>query len=144
MKRSEKYLALAVMAGIASANIGTAFADADEYERTSDYGTADTLKRGDSDRGFAGRRGGYALLKQYGVDSRDHWKVTDAVYDDQGRLSMLQHVVPLHDMAVFGSVTTGIVANDLKLERVDAVFNAPDSDVREPHYHFTQRFQASY
>lgn len=134
MKLSGKYLALAVMAGITSATLWPAFADDDGYGRASEN---------DRTTEYAGRYSGYALLKQYGVEPRDHWKVTAADYDPSGRLTMLQHVVPLHDMAVFGSVTTGIVANGLQLERVNAVFNAPDADVREPHYHFTQRFQTS-
>jgi len=70
-----------------------------------------------------------------------HWKVTDAVYDHTGRLSMLQHVVPMHDMAVFGRVTNGIIENGLKIDRVDAVFNEADVVSPEQHYHFTQRFQ---
>ena len=73
-------------------------------------------------------------------DSNSHWRVTDAVYDPNGRLSILQHTVPLHDMAIFGRLTSGIVENGLKLDRVDAVFNEADSATPVPHYHFTQRF----
>jgi hypothetical protein len=53
---------------------------------------------------------------------------------------MLQHTVPLHDMAIFGRITSGIVENGLTLDRVDAVFNEADSATPVPHYHFTQRF----
>lgn len=69
-----------------------------------------------------------------------HWQVTNAVYDHTGRLSLLQHIVPLHDMSTFGSVTGGIVENGFTLDRVDAVFNEADAATPEPHYHFTQRF----
>lgn len=69
-----------------------------------------------------------------------HWQVTGAVYDHTGRLSLLQHTVPLHDMAVFGRVTSGIVENGLTLDRVDAVYNEADAATPEAHYHFTQRF----
>lgn len=69
-----------------------------------------------------------------GSDGLLYWKITDAVYDHTGRLSMLQHVFPMHDMAIFGRVTNGITENGLKIDHVDAVFDEADTATPESHY----------
>jgi hypothetical protein len=52
-------------------------------------------------------------------------------------------MVKLYLEGVAIAVTNGIVANGLKIDRVDGVFNEYDAEAREPHYHFTQWFLAS-
>lgn len=122
---------LLILAGFAGSG-GPAFAGSDDDDSTgSRYETerdAITTRVARSDA--ATTHGAYLV----------HWQVTGAVYDHTGRLSQLQHTVPLHDMAVFGRVTSGIVENGLTLDRVDAVFNEADAVTPEAHYHFTQRF----
>ena len=127
---------LLILAGLAVSG-GTAFAGSDddgsdgryETERSADTSRVAQLGTGSLSRD-ADTRAAYLA----------HWQVTDAVYDHSSRLSLLQHVVPLHDMAAFGRVTSGIIENGLTLDRVDAVFNDADAATPEPHYHFTQRF----
>jgi hypothetical protein len=127
-----------IMTAIATASGEIAYAGSHEYESGARHETDD-----DAAIGFA-RDQQLVDLSQIksmrAQDSNSHWIVTDAVYDHTGRLSMLQHTVPLHDMAIFGRITSGIVENGLKLDRVDAVFNEADSATPVPHYHFTQRF----
>ena len=138
MKNSSTITLVLVMAGFAAANTGTAFAKSDERESSTGYEAerdADAGTRPDQQRANL-LRDEYAS----GSDGLLHWKVTDAVYDHTGKLSMLQHIVPMHDMAVFGRVTNGIIENGLKIDRVDAVFNEADTVTSEPHYHFTQKF----
>jgi len=127
-----------IMTALATAGGGIAYADSDEYKSGARYETDDDAVFG------PGRDPQRVDLSQTesmrAQDSSSHWRVTDALYDHTGRLSMLQHTVPLHDMAIFGQATSGIVGNGLKLDRVDAVFNEADSATPVPHYHFTQRF----
>jgi hypothetical protein len=125
-----------IMTAIASG--GIAYAGSHEYESGARHETDDDATIG---LGRDQQRVDLSQINSMSAqDSNTHWRVTDAVYDHTGRLSMLQHTVPLHDMAIFGRVTSGIVENGLKLDHVDAVFNEADSATPVPHYHFTQRF----
>jgi hypothetical protein len=127
-----------LMTAFATAGGGIAHAGSHEYESGAHYELDD-----DAAIGFGRDQQRVDLSQTESMRaqaSNSHWRVTDALYDHTGRLSMLQHTVPLHDMAIFGRITSGIVENGLKLDRVDAVFNEADSATPVPHYHFTQRF----
>lgn len=131
MKNASTITLLLAMTGLAVASSGIVHAESDEDKSGSRYAVerhADALRPYQQDTGTAM------------IDSRAHWQVTDAAYDQAGRLSLLRHIVPLHDMDAFGRVTSGIVDSGLKLDRVDAVFNEADHATPVPHYHFTQRF----
>ena len=127
-----------ICAAFASAGGEIAYAGSHAYASEARYETDDDAAIG---LGRDQQRVDLSQIKSpRAQDSNSHWRVTDALYDHTGRLSMLQHTVPLHDMAIFGRITSGIVENGLKLDRVDAVFNEADSATPVPHYHFTQRF----
>jgi len=138
MNHSRTLTLFLIMTAFATAGGGIAYADSDEYKSGARYETDD-----DAATGFGRDQQRMDLSQMESMraqDSSSHWRVTDALFDHTGRLSMLQHTVPLHDMAIFGRVTSGIVENGLTLDRVDAVFNEADSATPVPHYHFTQRF----
>ena len=137
MNHTRKRISLVAIATLLAAGSGPLFADSNEYERESE-----SSKRYGHTPDGADTRQLRERERQYPV-SGARWKVTDVAMGPDGELSMLQHIVPLKDMAAFGSVTSGITANGLKLASVNAVFNAYDAEVREPHYHFTQRFSVS-
>jgi hypothetical protein len=138
MKYSRTLTRFLIMTAFATAGGEIAYASSDEHEFGARHETdEDPAIRPDRDE----QRMDLSQIEPVRAqDSNSHWRVTDAVYDPNGRLSILQHTVPLHDMAIFGRVTSGIVENGLKLDRVDAVFNEADSATPVPHYHFTQRF----
>ena len=138
MKYSRTLTLFLIMTAFATAGGEIAYASSDEYEFGARHETdKDAAIRPDRDQQRMDLSQTESMRAQ---DSNSHWRVTDAVYDPNGRLLMLQYTVPLHDMAIFGRVTSGIVENGLKLDRVDAVFNEADSATPVPHYHFTQRF----
>lgn len=122
---------LLILAGFAGSG-GPAFAESDDNGSTG--------SRYETERDAVTSRVAQSGVAAAHTANLAHWQVTGAVYDHTGRLSLLQHTVPLHDMAVFGRVTSGIVENGLTLDRVDAVYNDADAVTPEAHYHFTQRF----
>lgn len=133
-----KLLGLTIFAVSAGAAGGIALADSDARERAYDSRAPHERQYRDEER--SGRT---QDVGQRGSSSQARWHVTRAVVDQNGKLTTLQHMVPVNDMAVFGRVTEGFVANGLKIDRVDAVFNVADAQMSEPHYHFTQTFVAS-
>ncbi len=143
MQKPNKLFVLVVMASFTAASGATVFAESSEQKHKYESGMRYEMEgkaavRSDSDQQ---QRSSVLNNERKGQVNTSHWKVTDAVSDHTGRLTMLQHIVPLHDMAVFGSVTNNIIANGLNIERVDAVFNESDTETQGPHYHFTQMFQ---
>lgn len=138
MKRTRRLLGLTILAVSAGAAGGVALADSDAHERAYESGAPHERQYRDEGHSNHAQEG-----RPRSVSAHARWHVTSAVFDRNGRLSTLQHMVPVSDMAVFGSVTTGFVANGLAIDRVDAVFNEADAQMGEPHYHFTQTFLAS-
>jgi hypothetical protein len=138
MKPISKFIGLSILAISAGAAGGLALADSDPHERAYDSSAPHERQYRDEER--SDRR---QDVRQHSSNSQARWHVTSAIVDQNGRLVTLQHMVPVSDMAVFGMVTEGFVANGLKIDRVDAVFNAADVQMSEPHYHFTQTFLAS-
>jgi len=133
-----KLLGLTILAVSAGAAGGVALADSDAHERAYDSSAPHERQYRDGERSDRAQD-----VRQHGADSQARWHVTSAILDQNGKLATLQHMVPVSDMAVFGMVTEGFVANGLKIDRVDAVFNVADAQMSEPHYHFTQTFLAS-
>lgn len=131
MNSTSTFALLLIMAGFAGSG-GPAFAESDDDDSSGG--------RYETERDAVTSRVAQSGVAAAHTANLAHWQVTGAVYDHTGRLSLLQHTVPLHDMAVFGRVTSGIVENGLTLDRVDAVYNEADAATPEAHYHFTQRF----
>ncbi len=135
MKQTTPTLAKIVLTATLATSAGTVIASNDEHDRQYAYSDDATTVRDDDDRNASTRLPNAA-------DS-PHWRVTHAMKDAQGRLSELHYVVPLHDMAFFGQVTSAITENGLTIDYADGLFVEADADMDEPHYHFVQTFKVS-
>lgn len=144
MKQTTPTLAIIVLTATLATSTGAVIASNDEHDRQNPYSGDATTVRDDHDRN-AGTRLSNAALADNEVRAADspHWRVTHAMNDAQGRLSELHYVVPLHDMAFFGQVTSAITENSLTIDYVDGLFVEADADMDEPHYHFVQTFKVS-
>jgi hypothetical protein len=71
--------------------------------------------------------------------SAARWTVSDVIRDSNNRVLGIRHVVPIKDMPVYGAVANvGLASTGVKIARVEARYAAADSDLGQPHYHFTQ------
>lgn len=135
MKQPTPILATIVLTATLATGAGAVIASDDEHDRQYAYSDDATTVRDDDDRNASTRPSNAA-------DS-PHWRVTHAMNDAQGRLSELHYVVPIHDMAYFGQLTSAITENGLTIDYADGRFVETDADMGEPHYHFVQTFKVS-
>ena len=144
MKQTTSILAKIVLTATLATSTGAVIATNYGHNRQYAYSDDATTVRDDDDRN-AGTRLSNAALADNKVRAADspHWRVTCAMNDAQGRLSELHYVVPLHDMAFFGQVTSAITGNGLTINYADGLFVEADADMDEPHYHFVQNFKVS-
>ena len=135
MKQTTPTLAKIVLTATLATSTGAVIASNDEHDRQYAYSDDSTTVRDDDDRN--------ASTWLPNTADSPHWQVTHAMSDAQGRLSELHYVVPLHDMAFFGQVTSAITENSLTIDYADGLFVEADADMDEPHYHFVQTFKVS-
>lgn len=135
MKQATQALAKIVLTATLATSTGAVIASNDEHDRQYAYPDDATTARDDDDR--------IASTRLPNAADSPHWQVTHAMSDAQGRLSELHYVVPLHDMAYFGQVSSAITENGLTIDYVDGLFVEADADMDEPHYHFVQTFKVS-
>lgn len=146
MKHTMRLLNLLAVTALAAASAGAVLADSDEHE--AGYASSDGYQADWNDRGGRAhreRRHAQTIAPWHGgaYAYRPRWRVTNVSYDANGKLSEIQHVVPLYDMDIFGNVTSRFSSNGLHIVRVDAVFNRRDAQMPTPHYHFTQHISGA-
>jgi hypothetical protein len=155
MKRSSKLIGLAIVGAVAAASGTAALADSKRHEHRYEQSKRYEMHQRDRDQ----RRDGDArsMERKERIERREreqerdrdsrrdrtHWRVSSASYDGQGRLTGLQHLVPLHDMVVFARISQGLAANGLQMQWGKAVYHTGDAQVHEPHVHYTQRFSVA-
>jgi hypothetical protein len=141
MKRTTTLLNLLAVTALAAASATAALADSDGRDAGYASGEGYRANRDDPGGGEHRKRHHERSVVRGRGDAhayRARWRVINVTYDANGKLSEIQHVVPLYDMGIFGNVTGRLSGNGLRIVRVDAAFNRPDAQMPTLHYHFTQ------